>query len=475
MKILTPDQSLRIRELWRRGALGWKYRPVQKLMDVAEKSTDELLFVENCSRRLGKSFRLVGRATEVALEGKESQIRLIAPTQRQLKTIIRPLFRIIGRDAPDGIRPIWKGAESKYVFPSTGSEIGIAGANNGHEDDSRGTEADWIGVDEAGFIDNLDYLVDSVLMPQLLTVRARDNRRGRLVLKSTPPRTPAHPFRKYAEAAKLAKAYAEFDIFKSGYPKEIIDLFCKQAGGPLSTTWLREYLCQFVVDKDFAIIPEWDDKFQLEIPRDEYFGFYHVYEGMDIGVSDLTVVIFGYYDFKKAIVVIEDELWMNGPQMTTDLLAKKIAEKEATLYKDHPIFRRVSDNDNLLLIQDLGYLHNLHFLATTKDRLEAMVNEARMYVGAGRLAVHPRCEQLLGCLKFGVWDEKRKKFARSDVYGHYDALAAVIYLLRNLDITTNPVPSSFGIKQSTHQISAELLESPNAARVRQILNFPGMN
>lgn len=438
-------------------------------MDAAEKSTDELLFVENCSRRLGKSFRLCGRALEVGLERREAQVRLIAPTQRQLKTIIRPLFRIIGRDAPDGIRPIWRGAESKYILPSCGSEIGIAGANNGHEDDSRGTESDWIGVDEAGFIDNLDYLVDSVLMPQLLTVRARDPRRGRLVLKSTPPRTPAHPFREYSERAKAAKAYAEFDIFKSGYSQEIIDLFCKQAGGPTSTTWMREYLCQFVVDKDFAIIPEWEEKYTREIPRDEYFGFYHVYEGMDIGVSDLTVVIFGYYDWKKATVVIEDEIVINGPRMTTDILAGLIRAKEEQLYRDHPIFRRVSDNDNLLLIQDLGYLHKLHFMATTKDKLEAMVNEARMYVGAGRVVVNPKCEQLLGCLKFGVWDEKRKKFARSKVFGHYDALAALIYLVRNLDVVTKPIPDNYGISAATHHINPEFLQSPNVAAVKQIL------
>jgi hypothetical protein len=54
--------------------------------------------------------------------------------------------------------------------------------------------------------------------------------------------------------------------------------------------------------------------------------------------------------------------------------------------------------------------------------------------------VSTRCKHLLGCLKYGVWDKNRKEFARSKAYGHYDHLAALIYLVRNLDRFTNPIP-----------------------------------
>jgi hypothetical protein len=64
-------------------------------------------------------------------------------------------------------------------------------------------------------------------------------------------------------------------------------------------------------------------------------------------------------------------------------------------------------------------------------------------VAEGRIIVHPRCKQLAGCLEFGVWDEKRRKFERTETLGHFDALAALIYLVRNLDVHTNPIPRDY--------------------------------
>jgi hypothetical protein len=88
---------------------------------------------------------------------------------------------------------------------------------------------------------------------------------------------------------------------------------------------------------------------------------------------------------------------------------------------------------------------------TNKDELRAMVNYLRRWVNDGRLIVHPRCEFLAACLKFGVWDKSPTKenpgFALSKKYGHYDALAAVIYLLRYIDERTNPVPPGLGLRR----------------------------
>lgn len=74
-----------------------------------------------------------------------------------------------------------------------------------------------------------------------------------------------------------------------------------------------------------------------------------------------------------------------------------------------------------------------------------MVNEVRLMVQDGRIIVHPRCTQLIGCLKYGVFqDSKRNMFGRSKSYGHFDALASLIYLVRNLNKHENPIPAAHG-------------------------------
>jgi hypothetical protein len=144
---------------------------------------------------------------------------------------------------------------------------------------------------------------------------------------------------------------------------------------------------------------------------------------------------------------------MNGPDMTTEKLSLAISDKIPTLYPDTKIYRFVADNNNKHLIQDLSITYGIPFVGTTKTDLDAMVNKVRVLVGAGKLIVHPRCTNLTGCLQNGHWNKARNQFDRSKLYGHYDALAALVYLVRNLDTVTNPIPQLIGIDPHTHWIN----------------------
>ena len=179
---------------------------------------------------------------------------------------------------------------------------------------------------------------------------------------------------------------------------------------------------------------------------------------MDIGIQDLTVVLFAYYDFIKARLVVEDEICMNGPQMTTDKLALAIKAKEKELWGDLPVQCRISDNNNLLLLQDLGSLHDINFAPTSKDSLEAMVNNVRIEINKSRVWVNPKCKQLLGSLRFGVWKNNRKEFDRSTTFGHFDAFAALMYLLRVVDYQTNPIPPMMDIDTANTFVPAGFAE-----------------
>ncbi len=203
----------------------------------------------------------------------------------------------------------------------------------------------------------------------------------------------------------------------------------------------------------------------MEVPQDTYYGFYHKYVGMDLGVKDKTANIYGYYEFLKARLVIEHETEMSGAQMNTELLAGQIRAVETDLWGEKPPYRRISDNNNPLLLLDLTSIHGLSFISTGKDQLHAMINELRLFIQAGQLIIHPRCKMLIGCLKFGVWNLKRTEFARSSTYGHFDHLAALVYLVRNLLRNTNPIPVDFQKAYHTHMLHNVETNTPSVSSV----------
>jgi hypothetical protein len=162
---------------------------------------------------------------------------------------------------------------------------------------------------------------------------------------------------------------------------------------------------------------------------------------------------------------------MNGPELTTVLLEAQIRKSEKETWADVAPYLRISDNNNPLLLQDLSYLHKLHFTPTDKGTLEEMVNTVRIMVDKGQIIVHPRCKQLIGCLKYGVWDKKREKFSESKVFGHFDALAALVYLVRNLNKSTNPIPSNFQVDNSNQIL---FIKSPEDQTMKSIKSAFGL-
>jgi hypothetical protein len=458
------------RELWYRGKIDFKLHDAQKVLEKVFKEAKGQLFVANCSRQWGKSYWAVKKAIEIALSGPKKQIRYGAAFQSDLEEFIIPAFDKILDDCPDDIKPRFNTQKSTYIFPN-GSRIKLVGLDR-KPNGLRGNTLDMIIVDECGFVTNLEYIYKSVIIPATLH---RPN--CKIILISTPPSTPAHPFVDYAQRAEAAGGYVKLDIYSNPLiSPDDIKRMADEVGGFDTTTFRREFLCEFVTDSDLAIIPEWRDEYVQEVPRDEYFQYYDKYTSMDLGIKDLTANIYGHYDFKRAALVIEDEGEMNGPQMNTLLLVGAIKKKEKELWGDFPSvvpgrgvpYRRISDSNWPLMIADLSTLHSLTFISTDKDNLETMINELRLLVQAGRVLIHPRCTKLIGCLKYGVWNDKKKAFARSSVYGHFDHLAALVYLARNLVTGTNPVPAAHAKSNETHFLKHIKDQSNASANARTI-------
>lgn len=422
-----------IRQMWEEGILkALLLREDQyDLYNLSiDKSSKRKVF--HCSRRYGKTHVLISIVTILCRQKNPILIRYAAQTQRAVEKMILPIIRSVHETCPKDLQPEWKDSKGVLVFPNR-SEMHVSGADEErHIDRLRGTGADLYIVDEASFIKGLEYLIDDVLHPQTLTTG------GFGIISSSSPRTPAHAFVKYIRKAQEQNAYIKKTIYDNdSLTKEIIVEYAEEAGGVESTTFRREYLCELIVDETAAIVPEFY-KLKPKVVVHNYTRPTHfeAYEAADLGVVHNTHVLFAYWDFLRAKLVIEDELVFN--HQTTQYLADGIKRKEQELNYTN-VYKRVSDTD-AQVIMDLNILHDLNFIPTQKDELRAQVNAVRLAVTRGEIEIHERCKVLISDLEYGIWDDNKRKFEEKDDGSHCDGVAALIYLWRNVDKSRNPFP-----------------------------------
>lgn len=451
---------------WSDGNLEYLIRdyqlPVYHALWDAINRKGTLKHVLNIARRFGKTHVCTVVAVEYAIRFPNSQIRYACATNKEMKSILGPIMREILDECPAGLKPVLANGITKF---KNGSEIHTAGVNGKHADNLRGTSSHLNLVDEAGMIDELDYLVRSVLMPQQLTVD------GTMILLSTPPPTPDHDFSAIYHECLEEGEVTEFTVLQNTdimNDPEKLAAYMKEAGGEQSTTWQREYLVKFVTETDKIVIPEFNESMIRKADPDPLMKYYLKYVGMDLGFMDNTALLFGYYDFRRAKFVLQRELILKGTAVTSKAIAEGTRRIETELWGENAEVQRVSDNNNPILLNDIQTMHDITFNSTSKDRLIPMVNQTRLFIGEGALEVDPSCEYTIACLKFGIWNKNRDAFAKSKKYGHYDALAALIYELRILDRDTNPVPRNLGIRVQDALTPEAFLDTSESQSVQNL-------
>lgn len=435
-----PSQQAAVRELWRRGDIeSLLFHEGQLEIDEKYRGLTGQMIVLNISRQYGKTFYGVVKAIATAIRSPGVRIRIGAAFETDLADYIEPAFEAALETCPPKYRPRYIQHKKRYVFKNKSSIklVGLDKRPNG----LRGNTIDLIIIDEAGFVRRLEYLYMSVIVP-LTTHRPN----AKILIMSTPPESPDHEFWDFVDRAKLQDAYLEFTIDQNPMlRKDDVSRIEREMGGRESTAFKREYLCRRIVEAEKAIVPEFNEEEHVRaFTRDELWQFWQKYWALDIGVQlDKTVNEFAFYNFQEQRLYVEDEVDISGTKTTTDYiescLLKKVTGPTGNGY-DKP-YRRIADNSHPLLLNDLATRPaGLAFAATDKAKIHEMVGEVRVWFRFNRIVVHPRCKQLIGCLSSGIWNEQRTEFARSKVYGHYDALAALVYLVRNIDQWTNPIP-----------------------------------
>ena len=429
--------------LWDQGVLHWLLYPVQKELYNSYKDCNQKVVVWLSSRRLGKSTTLCTLALETCLQKPNALVKYCCPTQKMARDISREIIQRLIETCPKDLRPKYKTMEGAWVF-SNGSRIQLTGLDAGRAENIRGGSADLAIIDEAGLVDQLEYIITSIILPTTSTTK------GKIIMASTPPLSTDHPFiTRYVARAKSENNLVTKTIYDNPNiaPDELARII-EENGGIQSIHFRREYLCDIIKDQERSIIPEFTKELrELIVKPLPKPAFYDIYVSMDVGMKDLTVVLFAWSDFVNRRLVIEDEFVTNGQQFNTSTLAAGIRAKEkehftnTVTHEQQLPFLRVSDN-NLIVIKDLYDLHKLQFIPTRKDDAEAALNKVRLMIQSQQIIINPRCKTLISHLEGGIWNKAKTSFERSADTGHYDAIDSLKYLVRNYYPNKNPYPAN---------------------------------
>ncbi len=425
------------------------------------------------SRQRGKSFLACATATMFCLRFPFTSVKYASKTQKSVYSIVEPQFRTILADCPDELRPNFDRMRGVWSFQN-GANVTVAGTDNKHYENLRGTSSHLNIKDEAGFFDDYEE-VDAVLAPQLLTT-------GGVTLEiSTPPESAGHPFEQRFHAASIQGRAIHRQIWN--HPRmtegEILFFLSKEAdkrGMSLeefkkTTYFRREFLAEFVTEETRAVVPGWSleraRESVVEVSRPPFFD---AYVGLDLGFGDPHGGLFGWWDFPRQWLVIEDELLLRSANtlvLTEAMKAKEVAlwgvdkfagtlrgAKEIQDLPDYlreaagdgaPLqpYLRVGDNDPLALA-DIQQNHRYTVLPTRKDDLHLQCDQVDVMVRRGQIKIHPRCTNLIQQLHTAIWNRTRTTFERNSL-GHSDLVAALVYLVRNLRRHKDPRPVNWGV------------------------------
>ena len=435
-------------ELWRRGEItDFLLKGPQRELYRRFEESESTMFFALCTRRGGKSFTLLTTAVAECIQNPKHKVLYLSTTTDQVREIVGQTADVVLDTCPPEMRPRFYSKENKYVFPN-GAEIRVKGLDKTGGNAIRGVKAHLVVFDEACFMLDLREILDSVVMPMAIATG------GRILFGSTPPDTPGHDSIGIIARCEQDDALFKFtidDMVGVLYTQAQLDEFAKQAGGRETTVFRREYLAEVVVETELAILPSFTEARAEELTRpvthptqrvDDTPFWPDTYVGMDLGFRDMTVALFGYWDYPNATLVIEDELTWDDKRATTEHIAEDIKKKEKELWGAREPTGRYCDNDPRF-IEDIRHAHGLRFRRTDKDNKEAQVNQLNIMVNEGSIKINPKCKVLIKHMKYGLWKENRREFQRTKELHHCDAIDALIYLVRNIKRSRNPVPVNF--------------------------------
>lgn len=288
-------------------------------------------------RRVGKSAFCTWVLSRLAvllppLIGRPAKLRYTTMFQHSIDTIVGEVLRDVFRHAPASCQPQYhgkRGVQPAGLYfpvygPMQGSYIAMAGLDkNPHA--LRGQGCDGEVISEAGFIDDLEEMIEGVLYAQY---QGRDWARM-LLETSAPDRLHTAWELKFLPDCKLRGAHHSATLDDNPrISKKAKAEFIRAAGGRGSVRCEREYYNKIAADATLKVFPELMPAHML----DEYTRPEHAlaFTALDPGHRDLFAALFAIYDCARAALVIVD-CWAES-NASTEKVAAVVAAREFDLW-----------------------------------------------------------------------------------------------------------------------------------------------
>lgn len=409
-------------EAWKRGLLEYKLDDLQKkiLKDIDSSKSKKVLILS--SRQIGKSYFSCVFALQHLIRNSGKIARICAPTIEQAAMIVEDNLAKIIEDAPKGF--INRKKSSLRWDLANGSSLRLGGLKRSNVDSNRGGNADLVIFEESGFTTPADftYAVNSVLGPQLLRSA------GTELFISSPSEDPEHPLHiKVLPEAKSLNSVFRYTVYDSpSINQHQIDQAIKRSGGKNSEAFRREYMAEIIRSTSMSIVPFEFDKHVKEFPfPDKKHHTYSITVDWG-GVRDKTAGLLTTYDHKTNKLICVDEITYEPNTPTATIVAGiRELEKKWDLSVEC-IYADCSGQTSV----DLNNYHDITIVSPAKNDWLASVNNMGSEFHAENIIIHPRCDLLIKTCYSGMFAKNKKDFARSELLGHCDALAALMYAVR---------------------------------------------
>lgn len=421
--------------------------------------------VQRWGRQVGKSWS--GIAFDLSEMQRRSGIivRYAALTAKSCAAIVVPTFEALAATMPRSVLP--KLSEQKGTITSpNGSTLVFAGTDNEQFDRLRGPRSHIIDLDESAFYADL-VSVENALVPQLQTTR------GIVIYRSSPPETPAHPFTQRDAAAQANDRWSKATLHDNPRlgPDGVARIAAAEAerlGLTLeqlyaSSYWRREYLAEMVTEEGRAALPAWTDAL-ADYLRGDWQRPHHfdAYVSLDPGkTGDPHATLFGFHDYERNALVIEDELELRSAVTHIGAWAEAVKAKETALWgvnkwegtlsgathehlRKHNLdelflrthsataprqpWLRVGDDDARVTV-DMALQHGIAVLPSEKHDKALWVDTVNQLIRERRLFIHKRCVRLLEQMRSTLWNRTRSQWERTDK-DHGDLVDCLVYMCR---------------------------------------------
>lgn len=425
-RIYANEGDDSIYSLWKAGILAYQLWPQQKdiywsVRSLPPSVTDVVIL---CARQFGKSHLGVLFAIEDCIRYPNTCIPIMGPTEEQTVDIVAPRLKEIARDCP--IPGLVRRSKSEGKWYIGDSEIVLGGFNT-NSSAQRGKTVQNIYIEEVVDSDP-DQFVES--MRSDLGPALTHSKGGRLVFLTTLPKVPDHPFiTEWIPRAKLKGAFFSYTIDDNIKISREQYIRCAELAGckldsenniiSESIDWRREYKNEIVRDERVVIIPDFSEKLHVKPVPCPPRAFYQTYIDWG-GVRDKTVGLLGFYDFLGHKFCIIDECEF-PPNVSTPIIVKALKEME----EGYEIHSRIADVPGQVQVDldNMGYPVSM----PVKTDWQAMVNNLQTAFRLDQIMIEKRCKFLITSLNSAQFNKNKTDFARSEILGHADAIAALMY------------------------------------------------